>query len=90
MKLKRNLTLRRIGRNYMVVELSDQGANLTNVYTMNETAAWLWKMCADMDDFTHDVLIKCLCEEYDVSEEMACEDVHRLVTEWKNLGLLEQ
>ena len=88
MKLKSNLTLRRIGRNYMVVELSEQEVNLTNVYTMNETAAWLWKECGT-GDFSQEMLVKRLCEEYEVSEEKAAMDVAQLIQEWKNYGLVD-
>ena len=88
MRLKSNLTLRRIGRNYMVVQLSDEGANLTNVYTMNETAAWLWKECGTVD-FSQEMLVKRLCEEYEVSEEQAAADVDALVKEWMKYGLVE-
>ena len=88
MKLKSNLTLRRVGQNYMVVELSNESVNLTNVYTMNETAAWLWKECGTLE-FTQEMLVKRLCEEYEVSEEQASQDVKRLIQEWVNYGLAE-
>ena len=87
MKIRTDLTLRQIGRSYMVVELSDQGTNLTNVYTMNETAAWLWKEFVRVD-FTEEMLVKRLCEEYEVTEEKAAEDVARLVGDWKEMGLI--
>ena len=72
----------------MVVELSGEGANLTNVYTMNETAAWLWKVCGTQE-FTQEMLVKRLCEEYEVSEEKAVEDVGLLIREWMRYGLVE-
>ena len=36
MKLKANLKLRKVGRNYMLVDVSDADANITDVYTLNE------------------------------------------------------
>lgn len=88
MKLKSNLSLRKVGRNYMVVELSDEEANLTNVYTLNETAAWIWKVCGT-HEFTPESLVKRLCEEYEVSKEKAAEDIASLIREWKNFGLVD-
>ena len=88
MRLKSNLTLRRVGRNYMVVQLCDEGANLTNVYTMNETAAWLWKLCGT-HEFTQGMLVKHLCEEYDVSEDKASADVASMIEYWVNFNLVE-
>ena len=87
MKLKQNLTLRRVGRNYMVVQLSDEGANLTNVYTMNETAAFLWKEF-EKRDFTQDEMVKRLLDDYDVTEEKAAHDVDCLLKEWSKFGLI--
>ena len=89
MKLRTDLTLRQIGRSYMVVELSKGEANLTNVYTLNETAAWLWKEFA-VTDFTEEQLVERLCEEYEVSREKASEDVALLVADWKKMGLVNE
>lgn len=88
MKIRRDLTLRRVGQNYMVVQLSDNVANMTNVYTMNETAAYLWKKCGT-HEFTHTYLTKCLCDEYEVTEEQAEKDINSLVEEWRKYKLME-
>lgn len=79
--------LRKIGSRYMIVEVSQEAMNLTNVYTMNETAAWLWKGIGN-DEFTEEVLVARLLEEYEVTEEQAKADVHSLVEEWVKLGLV--
>lgn len=71
----------------MIVEVSQEAMNLTNVYTMNETAAWLWKGIGN-DEFTEEVLVARLLEEYEVTEEQATTDVHSLVEEWVKLGLV--
>ena len=70
MKIRNNLVLRKIGSRYMIVEVSQEAMNLTNVYTMNETAAWLWKGIGSRD-FTEEQLVSRLCEEYEVTEEQA-------------------
>lgn len=46
MKIKSNLKLRRIGNRHMIVEVSDSCVNLTNVYSLNGTAARLWRWSA--------------------------------------------
>lgn len=79
--------LRKIGSRYMIVEVSQEAMNLTNVYTMNETAAWLWKGIGN-DEFTEEVLVARLLEEYEVTEEQATTDVHALIEEWVKLGLV--
>ena len=88
MKLKNCLKLRKVGRNYMVVELSEEKVNLTNVYTMNETAAWLWNEFLTVD-FTQEEMVKRLLDAYEVSEEQATRDVNALVSEWSKFGLIQ-
>ena len=45
---KPHLKLRRIGSRHMIVEASDSCVNLTNVYSLNGTAARLWEaVCKD-------------------------------------------
>lgn len=87
MKIRNNLVLRKIGSRYMIVEVSKEAMNLTNVYTMNETAAMLWKSIG-AEDFTEPQLVEFLCDTYEVTEEQAAADVHSLIEEWRKLGLL--
>lgn len=87
MKLKRNLQLRRIGSRHMIVDTGDT-VNLTNVFTLNETAARLWKL-AEEKDFTADELADLLGGEYAVDRETVLKDVKRQIDEWQAFGLVE-
>ena len=87
MKLKENLKLRRVGNRYMIVDAVGQNVNLTNVYTLNVTAAWLWEQAAE-GDFTEKELVECLCEHFEVEKEKAEQDVHTLLDTWRNFDLL--
>ena len=49
MRLKPNLKLRQVGSRHMLVDVCSDNINLTNVYTLNETAAFLWDSLADTD-----------------------------------------
>lgn len=81
------LRLRKIGSKYMIVETSDSCVNLTNVFSMNSTAAWMWEsLCAE--PCTANELADRLCAEYDVDRERALSDVCRQLGEWKEQGLL--
>lgn len=88
MRIKDNLKLRKIGSKYMVVKSSDTQVNLTDVYSLNETAAFLWQ-AVGTEDFTTDDMVAVLCHEYDVSQEQARADVEYLLKSWKEFGLLE-
>lgn len=43
MKPKSNLRLRKIGRQYMIVNTRQENVDLSDVFTLNETAAGLWQ-----------------------------------------------
>ena len=87
MKLKENLKLRQVGNRYMIVDAVGQNVNLTNVYTLNATAAWLWEQAA-AGDFTEEKLVERLCEHFEVEKEKAELDVHALLDTWRNFDLL--
>ena len=44
MKLQPNLQLRKIGNKYMIVSTASGNVNMTDVFTLNETAARLWQL----------------------------------------------
>lgn len=87
MKLKANLKLRQVGRNYMLVDVSDADANITDVHTLNETAAFVWNAAVE-----HGVeavtLASLMCEEYDVSHATALSDIESLLLTWRSSGLI--
>ena len=88
MKPNPNLQLRKIGRQYMIVEACAGNVNLTNVFTLNETAANLWQRMSEGDS-TVEELTKWLCDEYDVEPSTAEADVKKQLEEWKAYGLVK-
>lgn len=90
MKTAQGLKLRRIGRRYMIVApLSLSGdSGCTDVFTLNESAAYLWDKVQGVD-FTEDDLCSWLCEAYHIDRETASRDVSRMLSDWRELGLLE-
>lgn len=86
MKLKDNLKLRKIGNKYMIVDASIANVNMVDVYTMNETAALLWKEF-ETKEFMPDDMADFLQQEYEVTLEQAQKDIENLLEEWIRLGL---
>lgn len=84
---KHNLKLRKIGNQYMIVEVCDEQINMSDVYSMNKTAADIWKHI-DKDECTFEQLLEWICDTYDVSRNTAANDLARLVEEWKSFGLI--
>lgn len=85
---KTKLELRKIGNKYMLVDSVDGCVNLTNVYSMNKTAAWLWEAVCKGDNRTPEELAERLCKEYSVEYARALHDVRHQLEEWKKMGLL--
>lgn len=85
---KSGLKLRRIGNRHMIVEVSDSCVNLTNVYSLNGTAARLWEMVCNGEGRTAGELAEGLCKTYDVEYGRALRDVERQIEEWEKMGLL--
>ena len=89
MRLNEDLKLRQIGPYYMIVKTSGERTDMTDVFSLNETAAWLWKR-AEGRDFTAADLAQWLCDEYDVTMEVALRDVRKMLLEWQEGGLISE
>lgn len=89
MQPKKGLELRQIGNRYVIVKVCDDLVNMTDVFTLNRTAARLWQRMAE-GGFTAGQLARWLCDTYDVAPDRAQADVKRQLDEWKNYGLLEE
>ena len=53
MRLNSNLILRQVGGEYMIVNPFSETMDMAQVYSLNETAAWLWKQLENKE-FTVD------------------------------------
>ena len=84
---KAGLQLRKIGLQYMIVEANDENVNMSDVYSLNRTAAWMWERVTQ-GGCTAEGLADGLCEEFDTDRETAIRDVERQLAEWKEYGLI--
>lgn len=87
MKLKENLQLRKVGRQYMVVDTCSGNVNLSKVFTLNETAAGLWQRM-EGGEYSVEELTDWMCGEYEVDRETAREDIEKQLEVWKREGLV--
>jgi len=89
MKIKKGFVLRTVcGENVIVGEGLD-AINFGRMLCLNETAAWLWKKAVEAGDFTADELAIALCQEYDVNQAQALNDVKETIDNWNKLGVIE-
>ena len=88
MKRRTNLTLRRMGRRYMMVNAASAAQDTADVYTLNETAARLWERLGD-EELSLPSLATWLAGEYGIAYDDALVDVTTQVQEWQEFGVIE-
>lgn len=88
MKPKSNLRLRKIGRQYMIVNTRQENVDLSDVFTLNETAAGLWQQMIQGTTVPEE-LADWLCEIYEVDRETALQDVKKQLAQWKVYRLID-
>lgn len=84
---KDSLKLRKMGSRYMIVRADSGSVNMSDVFTLNETAAFLWEKAAERDEFG-DELADEIVAEYEIDRETALDDTRRILAVWKELGLI--
>ena len=89
MKLKENLTMRKIGDEYMIVSQSGSGLDYTRVISLNITAAYLVQE-VQQREFTKEEWVKLLVDAYNIDKERAQADVQLLIDNFNKEGLFHE
>lgn len=90
MRLKEGLTVRKIGDDYVIVAPEQGMVDLSKVYSLNETAAWLWEEL-DGKEFDLSTMVSLIRERYDVDElplALVEQDMENLIKFFEQNGLL--
>lgn len=87
MKIKSGFILREVAGSYIVVAVGEAVKEFNGVINLNETGAFLWNEL--VKGATEQDLISALLNEYDVSEEIATEDVKTFVDNLKQANLIK-
>lgn len=86
-RVKEGLQLRKIKDQHMIVEVCDDNMNMSNVYSLNRTAARLWERI-ESGNHTLQELAEWLCGVYDIDFATALGDVEKQLTDWESHGLI--
>lgn len=89
MRLKNNLSIRKIGDEYIMVSDSGSTLDYTRVISLNDSAAYLVQSIGETA-FTKDILVNLLIEKYDISKHTAEEDVQNLIDKLREEGLIDE
>lgn len=91
MRLREDLKLRKIGKDFIIVEPEKNMVDFSKVYSLNETAAWLWEELAEKD-FTYEDVFAMFEEHYEIEGQdvdSMKEDVKILIDSFETNGLLK-
>lgn len=88
MKIKDGFELREVCGEKVILACGMNNIDFSKIISLNETAAFLWTVAIEQE-FTGDMLVKALLEEYEVDDETARRDVANVVSKWKEIGLLD-
>ena len=78
MRIKDQISLRKIADEYIMIVGSDDSRDYTQAVSLNDSAAYLIENVRD-EDFTSEDWVDLLTERYDVSKELAAADVESLI-----------
>ncbi|HFK5529211.1 TPA: PqqD family protein [Elizabethkingia anophelis] len=87
MKLREDLMLRHLGDEYVIIDPEQDMVDMSKVYTLNETAAFLWKELQGKE-FNVETVTELLLNYYNVEYAVAEKDAQRLVHDFEKQGLL--
>ena len=82
MRLRSDLKLRKIGVEYLIVEPGNGTTDLSKVYSLNQTAAWLWNELQDKE-FTVEDVAQILIEKYHINPRTAYIDGDKILNSFK-------
>jgi hypothetical protein len=78
MRLKNNLTIRKIAEENVLIMQGQYGIDMTKVISFNETAEWLWNQLSGKD-FTLEDVTALLTENFNVDAAKAETDAQRWI-----------
>ncbi|WP_149526080.1 PqqD family protein [Sphingobacterium hotanense] len=87
MKLREDLKLRNIGGEHIIVDPGQEMVDLSKVFTLNETAVFLWENL-ESKQFSIDFIIELLLETFDCDAEVARNDAQQFIDDLKKGGLI--
>ncbi|WP_298454373.1 PqqD family protein [uncultured Prevotella sp.] len=89
MKAKKGFNLRNVCGEYVIVAEGIENIDFTNIISMNESSAYLWKKIQSCDFFDEKTLSDLLTDRYSVTSATAINDSKKLIEDWLKAGIIE-
>ena len=87
MQISKDFILQKVGSSYVAVPVGKASKTFHGMVRLNETGVFLWKKLSEKD-CTEEDLVNAILEEYNITREIAAADVHRIVEQLRNSGIL--
>ena len=88
MRTKKDLVLRPLGDQFILVAEGDAVVDFTQMVSMNASSAYLWD-AVEGKDFDLAMLAVLLVEGYGITKEQAEHDATVVLDDWKRIGIAE-
>ena len=87
MKRKGDYVLRQLMDEYVLIPYKETAEQVNQVITLSEIAAYIYEHAPEVN--TPDELAELVSKEYNEPKENVKDDVNMVLTEFKQMGLLE-
>ena len=88
MRIKEGFELKNICGEAVIVAHGKKNIDFSRIIDLNESAAYLWRNVVG-SEFDAERLADLLCDEYEVSRDIALRDAQKMMTDWRDAGLAE-
>ncbi len=88
MKLKDGFMLHEVDGEYMVVATGKAAEQFNGLIRNNKTANFIYQQL--LEETTEEAIIEAMLQKYEAQREKIAEDVHNIITQMRNAGLLEE
>lgn len=88
MNIKSQFIMRKVGPEYLIIVPQSGAVDLTNVFHLNNTAAWLWEELRGRE-FSIDTVIDLLIARYDIEHSQALTDAFKFINLLTENGFLD-
>ena len=88
MKIKSGFVIEQVGNSYLAVATGERASTFRALIRLNATGAFLWRLLAEKN-MSSEELLSSMLEEYDVTEELAKQDIAKFVELLEKADILD-
>ena len=87
MQIKQGFKLKEVCGERILVPMGENNVDFSKLIALNDSSYLLWRRM-EKGPFTSEELVNILCEEYDVTPDVAVKDVENLIKQYRSEGVI--